>query len=96
MGEAEGHLLVCTGTHMSVYIIFVCIFIYKGLPRRLSGKESTCNAEDTGSISGLGRSHGEGNGNPLQYSSLENPMDRGAWRILVHGFCNDRVTKQQR
>ena len=42
------------------------------------GKESACNARDPGSIPGLGRSPGEGNGNPLQYSSLENPMDRGA------------------
>ena len=42
-------------------------------------KKSACNAGDLGSIPGLGRSPGEGNGNPLQYSSLENPMDRGAW-----------------
>ena len=42
------------------------------------GKESACNAGDPGSIPGLGRSPGEGNGNPLQYSYLENPMDRGA------------------
>ncbi len=43
------------------------------------GKESACNAGDPGSIPGSGRSPGEGNGNPLQYSCLENPMDRGAW-----------------
>ena len=43
------------------------------------------NAEDTGSIPGPGRSPGEGNGNPLQYSCLENPMDRGAWWDTVHG-----------
>ena len=43
------------------------------------GKESACNAEDPGSIPGLGRSPGEGNGSPLQYSCLENPMDLGAW-----------------
>jgi len=52
-----------------------------GLPWQLSGKESICNAaatEDMGSFPGLGRSPGEGNGNPLQYSRLENPMDRGA------------------
>ena len=42
-------------------------------------KASACNAEDSGLIPGLGRSPGEGNGNPLQYSSLENPMDGGAW-----------------
>ena len=53
-------------------------------------KESTCNAGDLGSIPGLGRSPGEGHGNPLQYSCLENHMDRGAWQATVHG-----VTKSQ-
>ena len=48
-------------------------------------KESACNAGDSGSIPGLGRSPGEGNGNPLQYSCLENPMDREAWQATVHG-----------
>ena len=48
-------------------------------------KESTCNAGDLGSILGLGRSPGEGNGNPLQYSCLENPMDGGAWQAPIHG-----------
>ena len=48
-------------------------------------KESACNARDLGLISGLGRFPGEGNGNPLQYSCLENPMDRGAWWATVHG-----------
>ena len=48
------------------------------------------DARDVGSIPGLGRSSGVGNGNPLQYSFLENPMDRGAWRATVHG-----VTKSQ-
>ena len=49
------------------------------------GKESACNAGDLNSIPGLGRSPGEGNGNPLQCSCLENPMDRGAWWATVHG-----------
>ena len=56
----------------------------------LSSKESACNAGasgDTGSISGSGRSPGEGNGNPLQYSCLGNPMSRGAWRAIVHGVA---------
>ena len=60
------------------------------------GKESACNARDPGSIPGLGRSPGEGNGNPLQYSSLENPMDRGASWATVHGVAGvgrDLVTK---
>ena len=49
------------------------------------GKESACNAGDLDSIPGLGRSPGEGNGNPLQYPCLENLMDRGAWWAAVHG-----------
>ena len=49
------------------------------------GKESACNVGDPGSIPGSGRSPGEGNGNPLQYSCLENSMVRGAWLATVHG-----------
>ena len=51
------------------------------------GKESTCNAGDRASITGLGRCPRGGHGNPLQYSSLENPMDRGAWRATAHGVA---------
>ena len=51
----------------------------KGFPSSSDGKESACNAGDPGSIPGSGRSPGEGNGYPLQYSCLENSMDRGAW-----------------
>ena len=53
-------------------------------------KSSACNAGDLGSFPGLGRSLGEGNGNPLQYSCLENPMDRGAWQATVHGTARVR------
>jgi len=53
-------------------------------------KESACSAEDPGSIPGLGRSPGEGNGNPLQYSCLENPLDRGAWQSPIHGVAKIR------
>ena len=64
---------------------FLCLnSIPFGLPRWLSSKESTCWA-DVGLFPGSGRSPGEGNGNPLQYSCLENPMDRGAWWTTVHG-----------
>ena len=49
------------------------------------------NAEDTGSIPGSGRSSGGGNGNPLQYSGLENPSDRGVWRATVHGVTKSRT-----
>ena len=53
-------------------------------PGGSDGKESACNAGDLGSIRGLERSPGEGTGYPLQYSCLENPMDRGAWWATVH------------
>ena len=54
------------------------------------GKESSCNAGDLGSIFGSGRSPGEGNGNPLQYSCLGNPMDRRTWRATGHGVARGR------
>ena len=54
------------------------------------GKEFTCNAGQPGLISGLGRFPGEGNGNPLQYSCLGNPMDRGVWQATVHGVIRIR------
>ena len=57
-----------------------------GFPDGSDGKESACNAGDLGSIPGLGRSSGEGNGNSLQYSCLGNPMDSGAWWAVVHGI----------
>ena len=60
-------------------------------PRGSDGKASACNAGDPGSIPRLGRSPGEGNGNPLQYSCLKNPMDRGAWRATVHGVAKSRT-----
>ena len=56
-----------------------------GFPGGSDSRESACNAGDLGSIPGLGRSPGEGNGNPLQYSCLENSIDRGAWWATVHG-----------
>ena len=58
---------------------------FKGFLGGSDGKESTCNAGDLGSIPGSGRSPGEGNGNPLQYSCLENSIDRGAWRAILYG-----------
>jgi len=57
----------------------------------LSGKEHACNAGDMGLIPGLQRSPGGGNGNPLQYSCLENPTDRGAWRAAVQGVTESRT-----
>ena len=60
-------------------------------PGGSDGKESACNAGDLDSIPGLGRSPEGGSGSLLQYSCLENPMDRGAWQAIVHG-----VTKRQK
>ena len=54
-------------------------------------KQSACNVGDPGSIPGSGRSPGEGNGNPLQYSCLENPMEGGAWQATVHGVAKSRT-----
>ena len=61
------------------------------LPFSSDGKESACNAEDPGSIPGLGRSCGVGNGNSLQSSCLENPMDREAWWVIVNGVAKSRT-----
>ena len=60
-----------------------------------SGKESICQAGDAGLIPRLEKSPGEGNGDPLQYSYLENPMDRGAWQATGHRVGNSLVAKQQ-
>ena len=62
-----------------------------GFPAASDGKESTCNVGDLGLIPGSGRFPGEGNGNPLQYSCLENPMDRGAWLAIVYRVVKSRT-----
>ena len=86
-------------------ILFHVTISFKGFLPSSVGKESGCNAGDPGSnpglrilgrIPGLGRSPGEGNGNPLQYSCLENSMDRGTWQATVHGVTrigHDLATK---
>ena len=61
------------------------------LPGGLVGKEPTGNARDPGSIAGMGRSPGGRHGNPLQYSCLENPMDRGEWQATAHGIPKSRT-----
>ena len=67
-------------------VTIYCFLIHdKGFPGGSDSKESACNAGDPGLIPGLERSAGEGNGNPLLYSCLYNPMDRGAWQATVHG-----------
>ena len=60
-------------------------------PGSSDGKASAYNVGDLGSIPGSGRSPGEGNGNPLKYSCLENPMDRGAWWATIHGVAKSRT-----
>ena len=70
----------------------------KSFPHSSVGKESSCNAKDLGSISGLRRSPGEKNGNPLQYSCLETPMDRGVWWAIVHRVArvgHDWMTRER-
>ena len=64
--------------------------IVQGFPHRFVGKESACSAGDLGFIPGSGRSPGKGNGNPLQYSCLKNPIDSGAWEATVHRVARSR------
>jgi len=72
-------------------INYILVYVYLGFPGGSDGKDSACNSGDPGLIPGLGRSPGEGNGNPLQYSCLENSMDRGTWRATVHGVAKSRA-----
>ena len=67
--------------------------IYKllGFPGGSASKEPACDEEDPGLTPGSGRFPGEGNGNPLQYSCLENSMDRGAWNATVHGVAKSQT-----
>ena len=95
------HVSMCIHTHelVCIYdtqaIMYVCIKRYihmnMGFPRGADGKESACDAGDPGLIPELGRSPGEGNGNPLQYYLLENSMDRGAWWATAHGVAQSRM-----
>ena len=62
-----------------------------GFPGGSDGKESVCNTGDLDSTSGLGRSPGEGHSNPLQYSCMENSMDRGVWQATVHGVAKSQT-----
>ena len=71
-----------------IHGVFLEHLLYSG---GSDSKESACNAGDLGSIPGLGRSPGGGNGNPLQYSCLENPIDREAWQATVHGVTQSQT-----
>ena len=77
---------VCSWQYLDLPVAQTCF--KDSLP---AGKESACNEGDQGSICGLGRPSGEGNGNPLQYSCLENPMDREAWWATVHEAAKSRM-----
>ena len=99
VGDGQGGLTCCNSwghkesdtterlnwTELNWYVLW-------SLPRWLSGEESTSNAGDAGSIPGSRRSPGEGNGNPLQFACLGDPMDRGAWRATVHGVADSATT----
>ena len=76
---------------LAINKLTIFIHIYTGFPHGSEVKVSACNAGDPGSIPGSGRSPGEGNGNPLQDSCLENPMDREAWWATVHGVAKSRT-----
>ena len=75
------------------YLLSVSLVImeWKSFPSSLDGKAFACNTGDLGSIQGLGRSPGEGNEKPLQYSCLEYSMDRGAWHATVHGVAKSHT-----
>ena len=77
-------------TRRTHYFVLKFLGVFCSRPGGSDSKESACNAGGMGSVPGLGRSSGGGNGNPLQYSCLENSMDKGAWQATVH-----RVTKSQ-
>ena len=73
------------------FAIIMLLFTLLGFPGGSEIKVPVCNAGDLGLIPGSGRFPGEGNGTPLQYSCLENPMDRGAWWVTVHGVAKSRT-----
>ena len=79
--------------YINNYLIFLIFntrnILYWGFPGDSDGKASPCNAEDPGSIPGSARSPGERNGNPLQYSCIKTPMERGAQQAIVHGVMNE-------
>ena len=86
------YVYVCVHIYVYIYVcvcVCVCVYIYMP-PWYLRSKEPACSAGDAGSILGSGRSPGEGNGSPLQYSCVGNPVDRGAWWATVYW-----VTKSQ-
>ena len=86
----SGEILAPESLYFSEFLFYLYLnrsYGCQGFPGGSDGKASACSAGDLGSISESGRSPGEGNGYPLQYSCLENSTDRGAWWATVHGFA---------
>ena len=81
--------------HIVYIYIYVCIYICMGFPGVSVGKNLPAYAGDISQIPGLGRFPGERNGNPLQYSCLGKPMDRGAWQAIVHKVAKELAMTQQ-
>ena len=82
----------------NIVIHFRVVFKQLGFSDGSVSKESACNVggtRDTGLIPGSGISTGEGNGNPLQYSCLENSMDRGAWQVILHNIAESQTRQKQ-
>ena len=75
-------------------ISFFSLFWVVVIPSGSEGKASACNVGDSGSVPESGRSPGEGDGTPLQYSCLENPMDGGSWEAAVHGVTESDTTER--
>ena len=86
-------MCVYTHTHTHTHIYSVYYHCFQGFPGGSNGEESACNAGDPGSIPGLERSPGEGNDYPLEYSCLENSMDRETWWATVHGLKESDTTE---
>ena len=81
--------------YVNLTLPWIFSFIFLAAPKRdifgSDGEASACSVGDPGSIPGSGKSPGEGNGNTIQYSCLENPMDGGAWQVTVHGVSKSRT-----
>ena len=93
--QENNHSNVCfLSYHPYVFPLWIGLHLYLGSPGGSVGKEFACNVGDIGDaglIPGLGRFPGGGHGYPLQYSCMENPMDRGAWRAIVHGVSKSQT-----
>ena len=91
LNVSEHFTLIANTTNLILAWINGNLMSTSGFPGGSEVKASARNAGDPGSIPGMGRSPGEGNGDPLQCSCLENPMDRGAWWATVHGVTKSRT-----